>query len=169
MILFAQMPPPRQLDVSSASEPYEVRSRYQQAQIEQLTRQCEDLRKQRSVDLDRITTLEKEQQAQDERATTAMKAIQDRWKQEKGKRREDTEIWKSLHAIAVLDTRLAQYNGMLEEMRWKEASRQDSIAILAREFKLAEFQTKEIENDTIMADLEVSLHSLPLSDIANFV
>jgi hypothetical protein len=150
------MPLPRQLDVSSASEPYEVRSKYQQAQIEQLSRQCEDLRKQRAIDMERITILEKEQQLQDERANTAMKAIQERWKQEKAKRREDMEIWKSMIAIANLDTRLAQYDGMLEEMRWKEASRQDNIAILAREFKLTEFQVKESENHYTIVELEVS-------------
>jgi hypothetical protein len=149
------MPQPRPLNVSSASEPYEVRSKYQQAQIEQLSRQCEDLRKQRATDLERITFLEKEQQAQNERATTAMKAIQERWKQEKAKRKEDMEIWKSLHVIANLDIRLAQYNGMIEEMRWKESSRQDSIAIMAREFKLVEFQSKERDNDNTVSELEV--------------
>lgn len=147
--------PPRQLDVSSTSEPYEVRDKYQQAQIEQLSRQCEDLRKQRSLDLDRITTLEREQLAQDERATTAMKAIQERWRVEKSKRREDTEVWKSLNMLAGLDTRIARYDGMLEEMKWKEAQRVDSVAILAREFKLAEFQAKEVENDRVTAELEV--------------
>jgi hypothetical protein len=150
------MPPlPRQLDVSSASEPYEVRSKYQQAQIEQLSRQCEDLRKQRSTDLERINLLEKEQQAHDERANMAMKAIQEKWKQEKSKRREEMEIWKCLNTIANLDTRLAQYDGMLEEMRWKEASRQDNIAIMAREFKLMVFQEKEIEVNTTVKELEV--------------
>jgi hypothetical protein len=150
------MPPPRTLDVSSASEPYEVRSKYQQAQIEQLSRQCEDLRKQRTTDLERIRVLEAEQQAQDKRATTAMGAIQDRWKSEKTKRKQDTEIWKSMNAIAALDTRIAQYNGMMEEMRWREASRQDGIAILAREFKLAEFQSKENETYYTTRDLEAS-------------
>jgi len=154
------MPLPRTLDVSSASEPYEVRSKYQQAQIEQLSRQCEDLRKQRAADLERITVLEAEQRAQDERATTAMKAIQERWKSEKSKRKEDLEIWKSLNTIANLDTRVVQYNGMLEEMKWREASRQDGIAILAREFKLAEFQAKESEIYAITGELEEKLRQL---------
>lgn len=163
------MPPPKPISVTATSQPYEIRSNYQQAQIQELTEQCEALRRQATKDSRAISDLEMELETQRQEAQSSSRNSAEKWKAERKEMKHGQEKLKRLARIAELDAGAAASDVKWEELRWREALRQEAIAVLARDYKITAFQIMEQETEREITALEVSDHILSARDRSSYI
>jgi len=151
------MPAPKPVEIGSSSEPYEARLNYQSQQINQLTRQNVELKRECSKNFELITSLRGDKQAIEARASLTVKSLHEEYKAERQEWKRTCDKLEGRSRLADLDTKLAIYNLKLEQERWNETFRQQGIAVMARDFKITEFQVMELDRERHILTLRVRI------------